>query len=179
VRSAWKYVARAGVRVVRRADARPRAAGTCTSRRPRTGSSSTAVRAAAPSAAPRALTRARAVNRTKPMTQRRLKELEAHGQGLEPITHPLEFNVEPEEVRASPASAGRVLMVCAGVPRELQEAAARAGELSAARRSKRRRPGCESHAAVYDVRCRDNACTTRVVRQGHGIESARYVIVMS
>jgi hypothetical protein len=50
---------------------------------------------------------------------------------------------------------GRMLMVGAGVPRELQQAAARTGELSAARRSKRCRPGCESRAAMYNVRCRD------------------------
>jgi hypothetical protein len=38
-------------------------------------------------------------NRTLPLTAKRLKQLEEHGDGLEPITRPVEFIIEsPEEV---------------------------------------------------------------------------------
>jgi hypothetical protein len=77
-----------------------------------------------------------AVNRTKPLTQRRIAQLEAHGQGFEPLTHPLEFTLEdPEVCLPLQGRAARVLMLTAatGVPREVPRAAARAGELEAGR----------------------------------------------
>jgi len=37
------------------------------------------------------------VNRSRPATAKRLKELEAHGQGFEPLTLPVEFSLESEE----------------------------------------------------------------------------------
>ncbi|KAJ6504715.1 molybdopterin binding oxidoreductase [Mycena vitilis] len=47
------------------------------------------------------------VNRTRPATMRRLKELEARGEGIEPLSHPLEYQLEDTEeylakVRAYP-----------------------------------------------------------------------------
>lgn len=37
------------------------------------------------------------VNRTKPLTARRLKQLEENGQGFLPLSQPLEFSVQPFE----------------------------------------------------------------------------------
>ena len=37
------------------------------------------------------------VNRSKPATAKRLKQLEEHGDTFEPLTKPLEFTVEPLE----------------------------------------------------------------------------------
>jgi sulfite oxidase len=36
------------------------------------------------------------VNRSKPLTARRLKELEEHGQPFEPLTQPISFGLESE-----------------------------------------------------------------------------------
>lgn len=35
------------------------------------------------------------VNRSKPATAARLKEIEAHGETFDPLTHPMEWELEP------------------------------------------------------------------------------------